>query len=205
VNGRNITVPEDAAYCLMGVFDVEFHFLYAEGDYNKRKSTAVRKLHQAIAAAEADFEPSEALEDVIRIGGACWSDLMKLSTGQLQRLDADLDAYRKWLLDGFFEQNHGGIRLDIHVLPEISRIAGRRMKSLLARFGVRYEDLSSLEDSVQNWNEPWSRYLKWGETDQGRVQALVECRWYFGGRDEGFYMGITAFRTLQDLMIWRGR
>jgi hypothetical protein len=100
VNGRNTTVPEDAVYCLMGIFDVEIHFLYVEGNYNKRKNTAMKKLHQAIAATEVDIDPSG---DVTRVGGACWSDLIKLSTEQLQRLDADLDEYRKWFLDGFIE------------------------------------------------------------------------------------------------------
>jgi hypothetical protein len=78
------------------------------------------------------------------------------------------------------------------------------MKSLLARLGVRYEDLSGLQDSVQSWQEPWGRYLDKRVTDQGRVQAFVENRWYWVGRNEEFYVGITASRTLQDLMVWRG-
>jgi hypothetical protein len=73
---------------------------FSEGNYNKRKNTAMKKLHQAIAATEVDIDPSG---DVTRVGGACWSDLIKLSTEQLQRLDADLDEYRKWFLDGFIE------------------------------------------------------------------------------------------------------
>jgi hypothetical protein len=206
VNGRNTTVPETAAYCLTGIFDVELHFLYAEGDYNKRKSTAMKKFHQAIAAAEVDVEPSKASEHVIRVGGASWSDLMKLGTEQLQRLDADLDEYRKWLLDGFVEQNNERIlSLEDGVLLEMSQTAGKRMKTLLTRFGVWYEDLSGLEDSVKNWQEPWGRYLNKRVTDQGRVQAFVENRWYFRGVNEELYMGVTASRTLQDLMIWRGR
>jgi hypothetical protein len=211
VNGRNTTVPEDAAYCLMGIFDVEIHFLYAEGDYNKRKNTAMKKLQQAIAAAEVDVEPSEASEDLIRVGGASWSDLMKLSTEQLQRLDADLDEYRKWFLewflDGFVEQNNERIlSLEDWVLLEMSQTASERMESLLARFGVRYEDLhlSGLGNNPHHLQRRWNRCLNKRTTDQGRVQAFVEHYWYIP-KASGIYMGITASRTLQELMVWRGR
>jgi hypothetical protein len=74
--GRTTTVPEDAAYCLIGIFDVELNMLYAEGDYNKRKNAAMRRLRKAIEME--DIEP-ELPQEVVRIGGASWTDLIALN------------------------------------------------------------------------------------------------------------------------------
>ncbi|KAH7363696.1 heterokaryon incompatibility protein-domain-containing protein [Pyrenochaeta sp. MPI-SDFR-AT-0127] len=197
---RSTTVPEDAAYSLIGIFDVELHMLYAEGDYNKRKNAALRMLHKAIAEKNVD---AEQLEDVIRIGGASWTDLSTLSHEQLVRLDTDLDEYRKWLLDGFPKQYNDRIG-NAASLKELSQAAGKRMMELLANYGVRYEDLSDLEANMQSWKEPWIRYRNKSATAQARVQALVENRWYWTNKNEDVFTGIVAYRTLEDLMIWRG-
>ena len=194
------TVPEDAAYYLIGIFDVELHMLYAEGDYNKRKNAALHKLHKAIAEKNID---AERLEDVIRIGGASWNNLTTLSGEQLRISDADLEQYWKWLLDGFPEHYNKKFG-EAESLTELSQTAGKRMKALLAKHGVRYEDLSDLEANMQSWKEPWVRYRDKSATAQARVQALVENLWYWTKKNDDIFTGITAVRTLEDLMIWRG-
>jgi hypothetical protein len=95
MDGGKTTAPEDAASCLIGISDVEFGFLFAGGAYKKWKNRAMKTLHQAIATAEVDIDPAE---HVIRVGGACWSGLAKLSLGDFQKLNAVLDGYRKWVL-----------------------------------------------------------------------------------------------------------
>jgi hypothetical protein len=35
------------------------------------------------------------------------------------------------------------------------------------------------------------------------VQALLENRWYWTNEHEKAFTGITAARTLEDLLIWR--
>lgn len=94
MDGGRTTVSEDVTSCLMGISDVEFDFLFAGVAYKKWKNRAMKTLHQAIAKAEVDIDPTE---HVIRVGGACWSGLAKLSQGDLQKLNADLDEYRKWV------------------------------------------------------------------------------------------------------------
>jgi hypothetical protein len=200
-NGRRTTVPEDTAYCLVGIFDVELHMLYAEGDYNKRKDVALHKLGKAIAEKNADTDRSE---DVVRIGGASWSDLSTLSREQLRRLDTDLDEYQQWLLDGFPKELKGKVFGNSDSLTELAQAAGKRMEALLAKYGVRYKDLSDLEVNMKSWEEPWARYRNKSAAAHERVHGLVENRWYWTKKNEDLFTGITAFRTLEDLKIWRG-
>lgn len=197
---RTTTVPEDAAYCLIGIFDVELPMLYAEGDYNKRKDAALQMLQKAIAEKDINAEP---LGDVIRIGGASWSDLTTLGEEDLRRLDADLDEYWKWLLN-WYPKQHSGKFGNAESLTELSQSAGKRMKRLLAKHGVRYEDLSDLEANTQSWKDPWVRFRNKRGTAQDRVQGLVENRLYWMKQNEEAFKGIVAFTTLEDLMIWRG-
>lgn len=41
---RTTTVPEDAAYCLLGIFNVRMHTSYADGIYSERKKEALYEL-----------------------------------------------------------------------------------------------------------------------------------------------------------------
>jgi hypothetical protein len=198
-DGRHTTVPEDSAYCLVGIFDVELHMLYADGDYDKRKDAAQNKLRKAIAERNNDIEASQ---DVVRIGGASWNDLMRLSEKDLRGLDSDLNEYQKWLLEDFPRQHKERIG-DASALTALSETAGKRMKALLAKHGVRYEDLSHLKANVRSWDKPWARYLDESATAQARVQGLVENRWFWTKKNEDVFTGIVAARTLEDLMIWR--
>jgi hypothetical protein len=199
--GRITTVPEDSAYCLIGIFDVELHMLYAEGDYDKRRNAALNQLHIAIAAKNIDAERQQ---DVVRIGGASWGDLATLSEEHLRRLDLDLEEYQKWLLVEFPKQHNNWYGWS-ESLMDLSQTAGKRMKALLAKQGVCYEDLSHLEANMQSWKEPWARYNDESATAQARVQALVENRWFWTKKNEDVFTGITAARTFEDLMVWRGK
>lgn len=190
--GRHTTVPEDSAYCLIGIFDVHLHMLYADGEYEKRKKAALDELERAV---EQSLTTGDSSEDVIRVGGASWSDLSTLGLRRLRRLDADLDDYLAWLLTT-------GLHSDLTVL---ARSSGARMGALLMNYGVRYEDLSSLESVVVGWRESWNRFVDVNVSDQSRVQALLENRWYWTREHENVYTSITAARTLEDLMVWRGR
>lgn len=201
--GRITTVPEDNAYCLIGIFDVEIHMLYAEGDYNKRKGVALDKLHKAIAEREEDTDQRD---KVIGIGGANWNDLTALSTFQLESLDRDLNIFQDWILDGFAEQYRGkGQFGTAESLTELSQQAGKRMRDLLAKYKVGYEDLSVLEATMRSWKEPWQGYRDRKADAQDRVQALVANRWFWMKKNEDLYTGTTAFVTMGALMLWRGR
>ncbi|KAH6881917.1 heterokaryon incompatibility protein-domain-containing protein [Alternaria rosae] len=198
--GRVTTVPEDAAYCLFGIFDVELPTLYADGNYTKRKNIAMGKLHKAIDEKDVDFKHPD---DCIHIGGAFWKDLIILREEQLLALDSDLDEFCKWLLEGFLSQYADEHHMLRETMTRLSQDAGKRMKKLLANYNVRYEDLSHLENDMQSW-ESWVRYRTGHATSQTRVQALVTNRWRKNQEHENTFEGITAARTLEMLMIWRG-
>ncbi|KAI4682798.1 uncharacterized protein J4E84_007263 [Alternaria hordeiaustralica] len=203
--GRITTVPEDAAYCLIGIFDVELPMLYADDNYERRKKKAQRMLEKAITEAETDAD-HERLHDVVRIGGASWGDLIALDEKDLKGLDIDLGQYQQWLLFEFPKEHkeRGGLNWS-GGLPSLSQTAGKRMKALLEKYRVHYEDLSDLEATMQTWEEPWKRYLDESAIAQTRVQGLVENRWVCSKlHEEDVFTGITAVRTFQDLMIWRG-
>jgi hypothetical protein len=138
-------------------------------------------------------------QDVVRIGGASWNDLVALNENQMSQLDLDLQEYQKWLLVESPKQIKAGLSL-----PNFSQNAGKRMKELLAKHGVRYQDLSDLGATVKAWDKPWAVYNNEKATDQARVQGLVQNRWYWTMHHENLYTGITAARTFEDLMIWRG-
>lgn len=88
--------------------------------------------------------------------------------------------------------------LDI-VLEVLSEAPGKRMKKLLTKYGVRYEDLSSLDADIESWEGPWDLYTDKNASDQARVQALVSDRWYRTGQRGDVFIDITAARTLEDL------
>ncbi|KAF2024449.1 HET-domain-containing protein [Setomelanomma holmii] len=199
--GRVTKVPEDTAYCLIGIFEVELPVLYAEGAYDQRRAAAMARLNAAITDKKIGAGKAE---DVVRIGGASWSDLSTLNGKHLRRLDLDLEEYCQWLLVDFpkkYEPAFG----HAEAVKELSQIAGERMKALLANHNVRYNDLSDQGVTTTSWKQPWKRYRDKTATDQDRVQGLVENRWYWMNKNESSYTGTTAFRTLQDLMIWRGK
>ncbi|KAI4701141.1 hypothetical protein J4E89_010717 [Alternaria sp. Ai002NY15] len=204
--GRITTVPEDAAYCLIGIFDVELPMLYADGNYERRKKKAQRMLKKAIAEAENDAD-HERLHDVAQIGGASWGDLIALEEKDLKRLDLDLEQYQQWLLFEFPKLQKECEGLDwSDGLPHLSKYTRERMKKLLEKYGVHYEDMSDIEASMQTWEEPRVRYLDESATAQTRVQGLVQNQWVWAKLElqEDVFMGITALRTFEDLMIWRG-
>jgi hypothetical protein len=45
---RTTTVPEDAAYCLLGIFNVRMNTSYADGIYSERKKEALHELDRTI-------------------------------------------------------------------------------------------------------------------------------------------------------------
>ncbi|RYN19465.1 hypothetical protein AA0113_g11421 [Alternaria arborescens] len=139
-------------------------------------------------------------QDVVRIGGASWNDLVALNEDQLSQLDLDLQGYQNWLLVEAPKQIKAGLSL-----TNFSQNAGKLMKELLAKHRVRYQDLTDLGANVKSWEKPWAVYKDERATAQARVQALVQNRWYWTKRNEDVFTGITAARTFEDLMIWRGR
>jgi hypothetical protein len=181
---------------LIGIFDVELNMLYAEGDYHKRQGAAMRRLQQAIQVE--DMEPERA-QDIIRIGGASWSDLITLSEKDLRQMDLDLEAYQEWLLFEFPKQHNDGLAN----LTNLSQTADKRMKDLLAKHGVRYQDLTDLGANVKSWEKPWAVYDE-KATAQARLHGMVQNRWYWTKHYGNLYTMITAARTLEDLMVWRG-
>lgn len=193
---RTTTVPEVRAYWLMGIFDVQLPVLYADDEYDKRQKVAMAELDKAINNATVNIT-----EDVLRIGGASSNDLSRLGQRQLEALDADLEAYHQWLLDVFPAQQ---ILLE-GKLPELLQAAGSKMKLLLAKYEVAYDDLSEHAAKMQYWKVPWLRYKDRALQPQARVRALLENRMYVAEKTEKLHTCITAVRTLEELMVWRGK
>lgn len=195
-DNRKTSVPEDAAYCLLGIFNVRMYASYADGIASERKREALDELNRRIEDTSKNAQQGE---DVIRIGGASWCDLSRLDETKLGELDRELKGYVRWLVDEFPSEHVAGENL-----TKPSQRAGKKMEALLADFGVHYEDLSSLATTVKTWEESWARCNDRNKPDQIRVQALVENRWYWTMRNEDVFTVITAGRTLIELMIWRG-
>jgi hypothetical protein len=179
---RTTTVPEDTAYCLMGIFDVQIPMLYADGEYHKRQKVALAELDRAIMNATVDTT-----EDILCIGGASWSDLSRLGQRQLEALDADLEIFQKWLIDV-------GVPL---------KIVGTKMRLLLVKYEVSYDEISTRAGRVQDLMEAWERYEDTAIGPQMRVRAFVENRILFAENHEALYSCITAAWTLEELMVWR--
>lgn len=192
---RTTSVPEDAAYCLLGIFNVRMYPSYADGIKSDRKKEALYELGRKIEDASENAKQDE---EVIRIGGASWRDLSRLDQTQLRELDRELEGYLRWLVDTLSSE-----QLEIGFVTKLSRTAGEKLKASLAGFEVSYDDLSSLETKVETWKKPWDLYRDKSKSDQIRVQAILENRWYWTKKEEAT-TGITAARTLIDLMIWRG-
>ncbi|EUC41292.1 hypothetical protein COCMIDRAFT_106529 [Bipolaris oryzae ATCC 44560] len=199
IKSRSATIPEDVAYSLMGIFDVQLPMLYADGDYDRRKNAALKTLQKAITERNDNDKESQS---VIRVGGASWSDLMKLSENDLQELDSDLQEYQKWLLEELPNQINK-LTVWTPLLGELSEAAGVKMKALLEKYGVVYEDLSHLQPNIRPYEQAWACFSDEQLPVQTRVQALVENRWFFTRKNENVFTCITAARTLEDLMIWR--
>lgn len=193
---RKTSVPQDAAYCLVGIFNVRMYPSYADGVKSDLKKEALYRLDREIEDASKN---AKQVDDVIRIGGASWCDLSKLDKTKLGELDGALEGYMRWLLDIFPSEHNAAENL-----TKLSQTAGKKMRALLADFGVHYEDLSSMEATVKTWEESSARFSDRSKPDQIRVQAIVENRWYWTNKNEDVFKMITAVRTLMELMTWRG-
>lgn len=189
---RTTSVPEDAAYCLMGIFDVQLPMLYADGEYNKRRKAAMAELDRAIA--NASHEPTK---DILRIGGASWNDLSRLGQRQLEALDADLKDYHKWLLD---QAQQTQLQ---YMLSDFSQAASTKLRLLLGKFEVRYEDLSGHAARVQDWQVPWNCYKDGAAEPRARIRGLLENRVHIAEQTEKLFTCITAVWTFEELMVWR--
>ncbi|KAJ6199252.1 heterokaryon incompatibility protein-domain-containing protein [Bipolaris maydis] len=191
---RSATIPEDVAYSLMGIFDVGLPMMYADGDYDKRKNVALKALQKAIDEKNVNYKEPQ---HVIRIGGASWSELMRLNEKDLQELDSDLQEFQKWILDEWPKEVNAST-VWTSKLGELSEATGGKMKELLAKYRVGYDDLSHLRATMQSWEQPWARFSDERVPVETRVQALVENRWYWTAteKNENVFTCITAARTL---------
>lgn len=193
---RKTTVPEDSAYCLIGIFDVDMPILYADGDPVKRERAAVAHLHKAISETNQNAE--EQTDEVIRVGGAYWTDLSTLSSYQLTQLDLDLQAYVDWVLNTPLKD----IQSD---MSKFSQTSARRMHDLLAKYGVGYEDESTIRTKWVNWKGPWKYFSDQTASPHARLQALADNRVLWMLTNEDSFTLAAALRTVEALMIWRGK
>jgi len=160
-DGRETTKPEDIAYCLLGIFDVWMTPVYADGDRERLRSKAIKELKSKI-------ENDEVAEKFIVIGGASWSDLSALSDYRLQELDGEIRRYTGWLL----QQGQPPTKKN---LAQMSTNAGLKMKELLGKFGVDYNDDYGLHGKFTTWEEPWGRFLH-HQSSFERVRGFLENR-----------------------------
>lgn len=193
---RRTSVPEDVAYCLLGIFEVDMPILYADGDPAKRKRAAMAHLQKAIS--ERSHPAEEQVDEVFRIGGAYWTDLSTLSDDQLTEFDKDLQSYVDWVLS-----LHP--REALENILSFSQTSGKRMHDLLAKYGVGYEDESMIRTKWVDWKEPWNHYSDRTASSQARVRALADNRMFWMLTHEDGFTLATALRTVEALMIWRGK
>jgi hypothetical protein len=187
-SGRETTRPEDMAYCLLGIFDVWMTPVYADGDPERLRSKAIKELKSKI-------EKEEVVEDVIVIGGASWSDLSALADYRLRELDIEIQKYTDWLLQQ-------GQPPTEDRLGRMSADAGLRMREMLRKFGVGYNDDSGLHGRFTTWEEPWGRFLH-HQSKFERVRGFLDNRWWIGNGPQDCHTGIMAAKTLLNLILWR--
>lgn len=187
-HGRKTTRPEDMAYCLLGIYDVWMTPIYADGDWQTLKSRAIEKL-------KSEIKDKRGKEEVVVIGGASWSDLSAISDHRLPELDQDIREYTAWLLQQGYSPTTSH-------LTETSTNAGRKMRELLGKYDVDYNDDSGLHGRITTWQEPWSRFLHQKSSFE-RVRGFLDNRWWIGNGSEDCHTGIMAAKTLMGLILWR--
>jgi hypothetical protein len=185
---RETKRPEDAAYSLLGIFDVRLTPVYSDGDPKHLKRKAIGELRRNIDA-------SEVVEDTIRIGGASWRDLSALNDKRLKELDEGIRQYTNW----FCQQGQPATTENI---TQMSTDAGRKMKELLGSFEVGYNDDSGLHGKITTWQEPWRRFTDHPVKFE-KVRGFLDNRWWISNGPEDCHTAIMAAKTLLDLIIWR--
>jgi hypothetical protein len=188
-DGRKATRPEDMAYCLLGIFDVWMTPVYADGDAETLRSRAIEELKSRI-------KNKEVAEEVVVVGGASWSDLSVISGYRLQELDKEIHEYTHWLLQ------QGQLGPSPKNLMQMSTNAGLRMRELLRKFDVDYNDDSGLHGRFKTWREPWDRFLH-HQSSFERVRGFLDNRWLISNGPEDCHTGIMAAKTLLGLILWR--
>ncbi|CAN9276954.1 unnamed protein product [Alternaria alternata] len=187
-HGRKTTRPEDTAYCLLGIYDVWMTPIYADGDWETLKSRAIEGL-------KSEIKDKRGKEEVVVIGGASWSDLSAISDHRLPELDQDIREYTAWLLQQGYSPTTSH-------LTQTSTNAGRKMREMLGKYDVDYNDDSGLHGRITTWQEPWSRFLHQKSSFE-RVRGFLDNRWWIGNGSEYCHTGIMAAKTLMGLILWR--
>jgi hypothetical protein len=181
--------PEDAAYSLLGIFDVKLTPIYSDGNAVNLKHKAIRELKRCI-------DIGGGVAESIRVGGASWRDLSTLNERRLKELDEAIRKYTtKWFCCQGQPPHHEN-------LQRMSTDAGRGMKELLGSFEVGYNDESGLHGRFTTWEEPWGRFIN-HESKFERVRGFLDNRWWVSNGQEDCHTGIMAAKTLLDLIIWR--
>lgn len=188
---RQTTLPEDRAYCLVGIFNVRMTPVYADGDREEQGYKAVNELKRLIKK-----NPLSPSHSIVTIGGACWNDLLAIDDSKLPELDEEIRGYASWLL------KQGQQPISTENLLATSVGAGSKMRELLRKFDVQYNDDSDLHGRLTTWVEPWNRFLHHRSTFE-RVRGFMENRWLIGIGNEGCYTGVMAAKTLLNLILWR--
>lgn len=193
--GRTTKRPEDAAYCLLGIFDVWMTPVYSDGDYRHLRDKALKLLRERVPKGNPNSIRSTV---VVSIGDAVWDDLSVLDERQLKNLDQELRVYTDWLL----RQGQPPTKEN---LMQMSTEADQKMHELLGRFKVRYTPLSYTHRNIHSKEETWARFL-FNPSKFERVQGLLGNRWFMANANDPKLrqMGIMAIRTLMYLIYWRG-
>jgi hypothetical protein len=194
-NGRDTTRPEDAAYCLLGVFDVWMTPVYSDGDHRHLRDKALEALREKLPNARA---MNYRAADLVRVGGASWFDLSALNESELQQLDQELHVYTNW----FVQQGQPPSQQN---LRKMSMQADQKMCDLLRRSKVKYFNAKNLSHEKYSWEKPWDCFLS-DPSKFERVKGYLEARWWVAtANDTALHqMGIMATRTLLHLASWRG-
>lgn len=187
---RRTKRPEDGAYCLQGICNVYLPSMYGWGG-----EMAMRQLEKEIKGSKIPSGMDN--EEAIHVGGASWKNLIALEEDQLSQLDASLNEYTAW----FLKQCEVP---DSHNRATMSLNASWKMKELLARLGVSYNDESILRGKITTCDEGWALFQDRRESDHRRVCGWLDNRWWMSNDPENYHKGITAATTLVELMIWRG-
>ena len=107
-SGRETTRPEDIAYCLMGLFDINMPMLYGEG------KKAFTRLQEEIIRNSDDqslFAWTNSTEDAKRPCGLLASSPSRFANS------GDIMPYNEWGSSAPFSTSNKGLRIELHLSP----------------------------------------------------------------------------------------
>jgi hypothetical protein len=126
-SSRSTTRPEDIAYCLLGIFDVNLPLLYGEGG-----SKAFNRLQEAILRQSDDESIFAWTSDEKEAVEKSYWGLLASSPAYFQRSSLyTLPTFKTWRSQGSAEITNRGLRLSLTLVPLINDASATQYLAVL--------------------------------------------------------------------------